>query len=35
MNVGTDDSFSKLKFSKEINNGEKCRWIKQMREADE
>ena len=29
MNVGTDESFLKLKFSKEItNNGEKCGWLK-------
>ena len=31
MNVGTDKSFLKLKFSQEImDNGEKCRWLKQM-----
>ena len=38
MNVGsyTDESFLKIKFSKEIiNNGEKCGWLKQMRAADE
>ena len=36
MNVGTDESFLKLKFSQEIiNNGEKCGWLKQMRVADE
>ena len=30
MNVGTDESFLKLKFSQEIiNNGEKCGWLKQ------
>ena len=31
MNVGTDESFLKMKF----NNGEKCGWLKQMRAADE
>ena len=32
MNVGTDESFLKLKFSQEITtNGEKCDWLKQMR----
>ena len=31
MNVGTNESFLKLKFSQEItNNGEKCGWLKQM-----
>ena len=36
MNVGTDESFLKLKFSQEIiNNGEKCGWLKQMLAADE
>ena len=32
INGGTDESFLKLKFNKEItNNGEKCGWLKQMR----
>ena len=36
MDVGTNESFLKLKFSQEIiNNGEKCGWLKQMRAADE
>ena len=36
MNVGTDESFLKLKFIQEItNNGEKCGWLKQMRAANE
>ena len=32
MNVGTDESFFKLKFS---HNSEKCGWLKQMWAADE
>ena len=36
MNVGTNESFLKLKFSQEIiNNGVKREWLKQMRTADE
>ena len=36
MNVGTDESFLKLKDSQEIiNNGKKCGCLKQMRAADE
>ena len=36
MNVGTDESFLKLKYSQEIiNNGEKYGWLKQRRAADE
>ena len=32
MNVGTDESFFKLKFSQEItNNSEKCDWLKQLK----
>ena len=31
MNVGTDESFLKIKFSQDIiNNGEKRGWLKQM-----
>ena len=33
MNVGTDESFLKIKFSQEII--EKCGWLKQMWAADE
>ena len=36
MNVGIDKTFLKFKFSQEIiNNGEKCGYQKQTREADE
>ena len=36
MNVDADESFLKLKYSQKIiNNGEKCRWLKQMRAVDE
>ena len=32
MNIGTDESFLKLKFNQEItNSGEKSGWLKQMR----
>ena len=36
MNVGSDESFLKLKLSQEIvNNGEEYVWLKQMWVADE
>ena len=36
IDVGTDKSFLKSKFSQEIvNNGEKCGWLKQMLAVDE